>query len=44
MCVCPAVYLCSVLVYELLTNEQQISLRLKKKKKICGHFMDIIMA
>lgn len=34
----------TLLVYQLLTNEEQISLRFKKKKEISGHFMDIIMA
>lgn len=34
------VYVFAISVYQLLTNEQQISLTLK----ICGHFMDVIMA
>lgn len=39
VCAC-VVHALAISVYQLLTNEQQISLTLK----ICGHFMDVIMA
>lgn len=40
VCVSCRAFVFTISVYQLVTNEQQISLRLK----ICGHFMDIIMA